>query len=84
MSIKICLFLENEVLRPLYEGLWGERAEFGKGERELSFVLDLCPSGFIKAGGFWTAGRVWLNAPDSKSGRLARVSGVRIPRCPPF
>lgn len=25
----------------------------------------------------------WLKAPDSKSGRPARVSGVRIPRCPP-
>lgn len=26
----------------------------------------------------------WLKAPDSKSGGLARVSGVRIPRCPPL
>ena len=26
----------------------------------------------------------WLKAPDSKSGVPARVSGVRIPRCPPF
>ena len=29
------------------------------------------------------AGRARLNAPDSKSGIVARLSGVQIPRSPP-
>jgi hypothetical protein len=32
----------------------------------------------------WTGGRARFNAPDSKSGWPARVTGVQIPPCPPF